>query len=663
MPNIISIGNLNTDAGSGYSATFEYSYTRPQLDYTAVPREGRPPLVTNITVVPAPMPPIDIMIESDDAATTRAKRQALLRALDTRTGPVTITRAAEDGLPARYMNVIVSKVDQKPGSGGREFVATVTVVDDIYWRDVNVKTLEQAITASGQTYQVTNGGDVDVRPVITLVPREGKSGSTWKYARKVLARFPYAPSVGAPWNQWPVEITGVSGLNTAALVSAGKMTTRYNLAVMVDGRFVPYWYGGDDGRAKGFNSAETRIWVNLSEHTHPSIRVIEDYDADATALALRTLEDKPVWGAPPPYYGRAYFPDTGEIITWAGVEGNTVQAVRGVDGTTPAPLTSGMTGEMIHDITILYGPTADIRKDYGNEYTIPMLMERDRSPVVNEASVNSSWRFYNFAHKRPFSSGLEWQFTGNIGNWNSCAYVHETDLENDDGWGYEEPWTGMGFQANTNNDGGYFSLPLPRPIWRVYIEGRRMEFIRRVTTTRVPELVGVSKGTQQTSFQIWSADTGGNFNKAQNQLYAMTFEWPTRSDVLELQWGLLGESFLQADISFMRIDFTPAYVPIVTMGAEQDDYDMNLTLANQTTGENITVNLPDMQVDKPLVIDCEYQTVTYDEGNANRYSAVRRDVPRGHFLSLAPGPNTIQVVEAGLVEVNVTMQYREGYYV
>lgn len=654
---IISVGNLNTDEGSGYTANFLQSYARPQLEYASALREGRAPIITSVFASPAQLPPAGFTIESENPATQRSLRAALMRVLDTLDGPVAFTIADDDDANPRYMMLLVNKVDQVPGGKGLMFVANVTVAEDIYWQSVTETVVEENVTSSGGSFDVTNDGEREVYPAITITPRQAKSSQVWAYNRKVLVRWRYRPRFSTMGTA-PLEITG-GGLNTAALKTAGKVGTSRSIGVKVNGNFVAYWYGGADGTSRGFNSSNTTIWINRDRPERKLVVSTPYVTAEMTEISADSYDERDI-----PQIGRAYFPDTGEIIAWNGVgdDGALANVRRGVDGTTPAELESGMVGDIVDDIVIVYGPTADVLNPAHNPQasTISSAMTNFKSPIINANSTNGSWYFSDFANVKA-SHVTEWRSTADFNFHDGVAFVNETNAANDQGWGYEEPWKALGIEANVRTAPTYFYLKLPRPITAVSLTGRRQRGVLTYTNNRAPELRGIAQGTTRQNFFIWNASQNGTVYASTNALFNVNFNW-TQPDVVELQWGVTTETYIQCDIQSMTLTFNSNYTPLVTVGAEQTDYDLNMYVYNATTGENLTVYLSDMLLDESLVIDCDKAQVTYTHDNSNQYTAVRRSNVRNYFMRLVPGVNTFQIFEGGLTDVDFEFTYRELFY-
>lgn len=651
MPRIISIDDLNTDAGSGYSAVFEYSYSQPPLSVQAVEREGQSPVVTAVSPGLNRPPTFTVMIEGDDYDNLR---NALLRVLDTSAGARAITICDDDGGRERYMMVYVEKADQTPGSGGLEFAVSTISTDDVRWRAADAAEATWHVTTSGATHTVTNGGEVDAYPIWTITPRDPKSASNWVYARRVLARARYR-KLGTP-GPTPLEITG-GGWNTAALVTAGKVSDNTNIAVMVDGRYVPHWYGGNDGAARGFNSNNTTIWINygLSRNTVLIYQATDDEETNLVVLHQNQIDE---WTTiPMPMSGRLYFAATGEIITYDGVHsrGNglydLLNVKRGVDGTTAAALAYTAEGEIVPRILILYGPDGAVpAAEQTAEYRNPPF---GKPLVANGASTNSLWSWTYF---KSGTRTAAWSYLGELYN---AQFTQATGVNGATG-DFVEPWTAMGWKADRSSL-GYFYIHLPLPVAELAVNGRHMASGDPIEYPGAPALMLRYGSYEANTIKLWGAEQGQPYEFT-NGPFSLTITTSALADATGLRWEVSQATYVQADIQSLQVVFNSSATPLVTLGAEVSDYDMELTLENETTSEALTITLPNMEMDESVVIDSGRQTVVYTGDNTNRYTAVRRDAPRRRFLKLAPGNNTIRVTETGLADVEVTATFRERYY-
>jgi len=102
--------------------------------------------------------------------------------------------------------------------------------------------------------------------------------------------------------------------------------------------------------------------------------------------------------------------------------------------------------------------------------------------------------------------------------------------------------------------------------------------------------------------------------------------------------------------------------PTLSIGSEQGNYELDVTITNNTTGDAIEVVFS-MGLNEELEIDTAEKTVTYLEDDSSQFQALtlvggaRRD-----WLKLQPGNNTLEWTQTGTNGVTVTVEWEERYY-
>lgn len=649
MPRIISIDDLSTDTDSGYSAVFDASYSQPTLVASTVTRDGDSPLATNVTI--GAYRPSVFTVMFDDPAL----RGPLLRALDTSGGAKAVTIADDDGGNPRYLMLVVEKVDQYPNGAGYMFAVTTVAAEDVRWRDAEEQTVNWTANSSGAWTEIDNDGDLDAYPVWKITPRGVKSPApNFKYSRAVIARWrSLQPTAGL----YPINITGDAGLNTAALVTAGKVVDSSDICVMVDGVIWPHWFGAAEGVAKGFNTTNTYIWINLNFPRTAAVVADETVTDEATELYFRPYASSP-YVSTMPASGRVYVPDTGEIFYYGGVDpiGYFYDIQRGVAGTTAAEIPSSTHLEYLpHEIYILYGPGMVI-PDTLKRYNYDDAILNHKPLIVNPNSTNAVWEYTTF---RDGGRTAEWRF---VGGRDGNQFTQETDATGVVG-DFVEPWTAMGFRSNHASTGKYENF-FPAPIQSIYFTVRRIANGLQSQYPGSPVLRVLSSDNQtiyRPFFAAAGASTTTNSAVSLTADFHSNYTLPT-VNLHRIQWMVETNTYVQADLQYMRVTFYSARTPLVTMGAETSDYDLAMQLQNYTTGESLFLYLPNMELDKSLIIDSYLQTAVYNGDGSNQYAAVRRNAPRAKFLRLIPGINNIRVYETGLTDVDIDVTYRRRFY-
>lgn len=637
---VISIGSLSVIDGSGYAATLQQSYVQPESSISRVQRDADSPVVTAVA------PGLHlyllgvIVIESGlSADDLDAKRRALLRALDSTRGPITITIENETGTARqRYMRCVVRKVDQVENQSGRGFMAALEAADDVRWRSTTTQEETWTLTESG-TNAIVNLGDLEAYPTITITPQTGKSFPVWAYRRAVYVRWlsPYG-------GDHPIDITG-GGLNTAALMSAGKVTNSTNMAVYLNGRYVPFWYGGADGTAGGFNHGTTRMWINFWPPPAPNSAATQPLTAEYIA------EDATEWrvsrdaGLPPSGY---LFMDP-EIVYYAWRSPGRLHGVaRGRFDTTPVSYSANDLIEYLPAAGyILYGPdgvVAEGVKDSGYRNAV--------EPLITQGSSNGAWT-YDIFHDHYRS--VKWTFN----SYHQSLMFTEESAGN--GWfdsTISEPWNAMGLKfgfASTSHYDARFAIPISH----VSIDGRHMAIGSPTQYPGSPILSAADDGNAN-RYTLWNANAG--VSQTVNAAFSPAFTLPTATQYTRLRWGVGQTSYVQADIQSMTVTFDAALRPIIVVGAEDTEYDLDMQILNETTGEQLNVSFPNMAQGEGLVINSENQTVFYEEDGSNQYAAVQMVPLRPRFMRLAPGTNNIEITETGMGEVDITFRYEPRWY-
>lgn len=627
---VISIGTLNVEESSGYAAALIQSFAQPEAGVSRVNLEGTGAVATAVQpdVLRLFLQVYIVTAASVDAADDM--RRALMRVLDTSRGPVTVVieNAAGSVKRRRYGRFVVTTLQQAEAAAGYGFVATLESADDIRWTAVEATEDVRSLT-TGATFTVTNGGDLDAHPVITLEAEGDKPDGNFVY------RVPFYIDWRSDYSgEATIDVTG-GGLDTAALLTAGKVSNESNMAVMLNGRLVPFWYGADEGDAGGFNSASTRMWVNVQVPRQVAFTLTQDVSATATTWRVTNDATLPASGL---------IDAQGEIVSYSSRSPGYLYGVeRGLYDSTADEHTTYDELRLVTGVGyILYGPVAAAPATYSGDRGQPM--------ITGSASTNAVWRYDEFADgTRP----LAWVRVSGRRNLN---YVQASGVDGAYSGSWSYPWTAMGVKPGWT-DYSYFYREFPMAIKQVQIVGRRRAIDNPAAAPGAPEFMAAQAGTNL-FYELW--DAGDGITRT-NEQFNETIVLPTDGDYTRLMWRAQpGGGYAQADIHWMIITFHDWAAPIVTVGDEETGYDLDLTLYNLTAGESIRVTLPDMMAGSPLVIDCENQTVTYQRRNV--YAAVTQTAVRPRFFRLVPGANQLAAYETGMGDMGMTIRFSERWY-
>lgn len=636
---IISVGQLNTQPGSGLVAEFVQSFVPPELAIARVARDTDAPIATHVAQAPR-VYYLQVLVEDAPPDDVDARRRAILREFDSTRGPLTVVVENTTGTPRRrFMQFVVGRPNQVEGQFGQGFMAPIESYDKVYWQSTVLEEVTWTLDESG-TRSLTVAGDLEVYPTYTVTPNTGKAAPNWPYWRLVLVEWnsPYG-------GKHAVDVSG-GGLNTSALLSAGKITDASNIAVMMNGTLRRHWY--QESGANAFGTTATQLWIEMEPR--PAVRPRLGKYVSPTDTTWVVVEDAGLPAAGTLRVGT-------EIVSYTSRGPGYLYGVkRGRYDTTAAEHTGGSSVTVFAGVGwILYGPdavTPDSLK--GVAYR-----NAKRPIMVVPGSSNAVWRFNEFAGAEQPQS---WFYYSHL---NSLAFVRETAETGsyDSTWQY--PWAAMGLASGWTSITS-FSLRLAVPIKQTAAAGRYVARGNPATSPASPALVGwTDDGRSSASLLRW-----GTVERNANRAYEVGSGDVRPYDIDEnplpgfnkLQWSVSGASYLQADIQTLYVTFDETAAPVVTMSAEQTDYDLDLTLANTTTGESITAQLPNMAPGESLVIDSQAQTVVYTLDDSNQYPAARRDAPRPKFLRLVPGVNTFEISEEGMGEMEITVAYRPRWY-
>lgn len=634
---VVSINALNVAAGSGYLTTLVQSYVQPESAVSRAQRDGDAPLVTN--AAPGVLEVILTVIvdaRGADADTVDARRRALLRALDTSAAPLTLViKNAKGTARERYMRFVVIKTDQAAGQFGEGFAAQLNSADDVRWRATARVEETHTFTESGVAWQINVLGDLETYPTYTLTPREPRGTPVFPYFKPFTIRW------RSPWGgEHPVDITD-GGLNTAALKTAGKVTNSSNIGVMLDGRYVPFWYGAADAQPGGFNSSTTRLWVNMTFQPATAAATTRYTAETDTTIYIRNDANLPQSGT---------LLLDGEYVTFAFRSPGVLYGVqRGQYGSTAEAHVAGSSVEPVRVGYIFYGPAGAVpeaAKDYDYNNAKPPLF-------LGGGSTNEVWDFTGAFNDPAKTGNWRYDWWGNSGT----AFVSASTASGAYNPAWVSPWTAMGFKPGWASHSG-FSRMFAIPIRRARVTGRRYA---AGSTAQYPSSPKLHFANQMGEGAIvW--ESGNGIERLPNPAFDVTTADATAM-FNRISWFFQNTNFAQADIQRLVVTFRGEYLPVIDIGAEDTGYDLDLQLSNNSTGETLWAEYPNMLVDEGLVIDSEQMTVTYQGRNV--YSAVRRGgIPfiRPHFLRLAPGANVFYVDEDGIGSLELKVSYEPRWY-
>lgn len=536
-----------------------------------------------------------------------------------------------DGSNPRYIKARAINMITIPGTGRVGFRVPLMVdglgdVDGRFRRET-ADTDTWAVTASGQTNTVSVSGEDDAYPVIEITPTAAKSVG-FQYKRFIALNWRAA--IGQ--ESYPVDITKDS-LDTATLISGGKMQADGDdLRVYRDGAEIDRWLDG-------INTSTTKVWVNLDFAPAGAGTLAASLAASGALSSIDLNEDI------------SNFPESGillidsEIFVYTA-KNDELKRFTGISraqkGTSEAAHSAAADVSWLqHDLWIYYGDSSLSAPDTDNDY----------KPIMDlSTSTNTSWDYNEFLNDSGTRTG---------------AWARSLDDENAEYYGGDEyttadPFEELGIYCELAT--GAYTVTNQCGISNInFANGQKKSGLSTSTFLGLvrsgKEGVGftneytIPAPTTSGSWQAWSysAATTTIGDKGQVPTYVR----------LSLADSLQG----WVECADVTLTLNASKTPSITVGAEQTNYPLELTLTNNTTGKYITISF-NMEVDETLIIDTDQKTITYEKDGSSQFQALtglggenRRD-----WLPLEVGNNELQYDDTGTDTVTVDLSWQRRYY-
>lgn len=678
---VLSFGDLDLSDNGDYRAWFPSEYGPADNVLTAIGQDAGAPVV-----VPGGEAPLQIVLRVmfyHDAGAA-AKRRELLAAFDTRGGAKALVVADDDGSRPRYALCHTRQIVPLSGGGQYEYIVTLLLDEDNQWRGAAETRYDLTWTESNTTQVVTNSGELEAYPVITITPRQAKSSSEgFIYSRRVIFEGPqFFVYDGAPLPQPPPFPAHVGfTLDTEALLDDGKVTGANDMALLHgNGRWdLPVF--ASDSSGYGFNAEETKFWINhLNFQTQPYFALAEPIAEDAVLTRIRidvsSIDATPEqlrqmfnrWGM---MYAGPWSYIRGEIFIFEGYDEITHELLnvrRAQCGTAAQAHSSDNAVYTVSSVNLrlLYGPAARIA-----EPELTNTIRARREPIIDlDESTNARWVYNLFKRdgRDPASTG--WVVNRTEGADPMAIFTRESDSSGAIGAGGNErlfyPWNTLGFAAGRQARTAY-RIHFGRVIDTLALEAR---YVNGASYSQHPNLPALVATHPQSSARVivWQPVSP----TYSNTLRSVSVSVPTlaaqqREELLptSLAFECNTSTYCQTDIQKLAVQFYPFHGFYTAFGPEVALYDLRLKITNETTGESLLVDAPMGETDMATVVDCANHTAIHD-GYDNIYGRVKRmgtdSRLRQHFLRLVPGDNVIRVEDPGLTDVDVTFEFRARYY-
>lgn len=649
MTIIVSIGGIVTDwdednQTGDYAAWIDAPFSQPTLTTTMINRTGTWPVGVAVGRAVYTLPPIHVQIMN--AANQTALRAALLAGLDTSQAFKSLVVADDDGGNERFWICSFEAREERDDARGtgQAFVVTAVVVVDPYPRRPTVAEETTALTASGQTLAVTNGGQVDAFPVIEIEPTSGRTGNGhWKYRRFAVVRW-RTPS-GATY--YPTQISG----DNAAWDTTGLTTTKAidetSVGVLVDGQEVDRWFAEEvEDNDRSFDQVDTRLWVNLDFRAALAVTLTAALGDQVADVAGGLVVNEDISAFPPA--GILYATATNELFYYLSrdVRRRTFHGVtRAAYGATAASHSAGAVLEWIqHEVFIVYGPEAGIAKTIDDTYR----------PFIELPSSNNGgwdWGYLTGTGERGLGSADE---PNRAGRWTPVTAGDGGIYTADEHGTNVDPYDTLGL-ANTTagtENLARWQIYLPAAVNSIIADGKVYE----TTAVEAVKFYASVDGANWTRIASYPAAGGSGWFAFTPSLLNETAGWRY------LKFELLG-AVGEAEIYQATISFEADLIPIVRLMPEVANYALDMTITNETTGESIELDYPaGLSTGDVVTVDTEGKTVVAEPFGRNVYRILTKGSHRAAVLRLAPGANTLRVDETGLAGVALTVTWRERLY-
>lgn len=521
------------------------------------------------------------------------------------------------GRPERYVYALCQAL-QPMAAGGRVvrdwMVATMVVDGDVRWRSVSTETVVWPVTVDGDTVTVSNPGDDEAYPVLTI---EATAGGA-PYRRFV----PIVWRAVAGATSYPLQI---GGLDTATLVTAGKMQSDgSDLRVESDGLEVDRWLYNMD-------SADTDIWLNLDFDAAVAMTLNGGIDDDDTTIVVNEAI--------------AALPSSGllliesEVVAYASKNDGTKTfsgCTRGARNTTAAAHADDTAVHWLqHDVYLYYGGDA------------AQTADDDYKPILTLASSdNGTWDYDEFGE----DDGLR------TGAWATVTEAGVPVFYTGNQGGSSNPWAEIGVSAGPAGGSirGYWYLQNP-----CYIAAANFQNGEKYGNPATEFLAYIIRNGLATEYVIPVPSLDA------------TWEAWSRNETLAALATLVGlrayattGKTVQVEVADVTLTLNSSYTPVVTIGSESavGSRTFAASIINNQTGDALAIAYI-IALNDELEIDTDAKTVTdLSDGSRQMQALTLVGGPRRHWLKLEPGDNELEWTETSVLETTVTVEFEARYY-
>jgi hypothetical protein len=519
--------------------------------------------------------------------------------------------------------------------------------DEYYWKSVTINAGTFSGTSSPGTLSITPGGNKYALPVFSIAPTSSK-GTSYAYKRFVTLYNTTTRDYG----NYPVNLTdngsGTAYIAGSTLVAGTKLQSDGDdWRHYCDGAEVYRWFGGT------VNSAQMLAWSNISippkqEMTLGSAigtadagTVIYFKDTNANEKALRAIRSTGILKL------------DSEIYTYSAksVKKHRVTSTRAAKGSTAGSHAVGGTATWLpHDLWVVYGNTAATAPEQDDNY----------KPIINlNTSTNKTWDWDEFAEADGLRTGAWKPSIVSSAGGDSIWYGGSKGTITTD------PYTEMGCELVSWKKGANWQTEKGNITWSLYQPAGATSLIYSgfkyaSTSSSWPDVAGFlysNTTTNYTQNNIASPASYGSWIAVSGTITPATLQryW---------KWELYGSIKASANnITYVECtDLTQGLYepPYVSLGAEQTNYHLNLTIENTTTGEKIILDTP-MGLNQTLIVDCEAQEVYLYNDDSNLMNALStNDESRDEWMTLLSGQaNQLVFTEDGMAGMQILVNWED----
>lgn len=617
-------GNTQINDGVSFAAYFVgQELGLPEMEIHSVARHGAHPFIGGVS-----RQGVEMMMEVEVLGGSADTLRAWFDNEDAT--PKVLVVTDEGGTNARYLKMMCVRFI--PTNTPYIYLVTLRSHGDVRLRSVTPTSQHWDVTASGATVGVSNGTvgvNDEAYPIVTITPRAYATGAN-NYRRFITVRWRASSAA----SRYPVDIVN-AGLDTRIASTNFASANGYDLRVIVDGVEVGRWLNEA-------NTAATKVWVNLDWQAAQS-------GALAASMGTGAISVIGVSGDITNFPASGLLEIGSELFAYSGKDTAVKQftgVTRAARGTTAASHTAGDAVRWIqHDIWIEYGSSSP-EIPVGDLAAEPMF-----SMLV---SSNTSWVYGWFYSTSYPARPAAWAFTNLRNTVNYGGNQASTSLTHAE-LGISDDCADTGSKQEIE---GYWSLFNPCGIVSANFQNGEYYYSR----------------TGWTTIRIRSSVNGASYTTNYTVPVSVKDVWTAWSQNATLlagaQYVQLHMSGWARDIRRTRVEagdvtltLDSNFTPTVTIGEEQTSYRLQGTLTNTTTGDVLEVDFG-MDLDESLEINTDTHDVTSLTDNSPQYQALNIvGGSRKHLLRLQPGANTLKYEEAGLVDVDIDIEFERRWRV